>query len=148
MAARPDLAAIGVIKHLRLVRRHVDPGWAVARASLARQTKIKSLMDLRRLPAALNHLAVDHLLKYAGASTGGVFLLPGGLIGRTHHTQPACGIRQALAHARAAVHSLGEVVETTQSRRTQIGVDRTRVDRNTRVQQVLRVEGGLDLTEY
>ena len=107
--ARPQPAGVGVVQHLRLVRRHVDPGRAVPRTALAGQAEIERRVHLRRPPAGWTSVAVDHLLQHPGPAAGGVLLLPGGLVRRAHHAETAGAVGQALAHARAAVHLGGEV---------------------------------------
>ena len=96
----------------------------------------------------MDQLTIDHFLKHPRAAASGVLLLPGRLIRRAHHPQPSRGVGEAFAHARAAVHGFGEVVDATHhAHGAQVTVHRARVYQDAGVQQVLWVEGGLHLTK-
>ena len=96
----------------------------------------------------MDQLTIDHFLQHTRAAASRVLLLPGRLIRRAHHTQAARGVGEAFADARATVHGFGEVVDAThQTHGTQVTVHRARVYQHAGVQQVLRVEGSLHLTE-
>jgi GNAT superfamily N-acetyltransferase len=96
-----------VVPELRFHRRHVDLDRAVARAPLAGQAEVESVLDLIRLPAVGDDLALEHLEQQPGAATRRVLLLTRDHVARAHHGR---GIGDAaLAYPDAAQRVMGEV---------------------------------------
>ena len=155
---RPELALVRAVQHLGLVRGHVHARRTVGAARLTAEAQVEALAHLGcRQPA--NQRAVDRVLQYASAPTRHVLLVPRGRIARAHESRALANrIGAALAHARAAVHRLGEVAvivgegvaDARGARRggaAQIPIQRRRIHHDAGVEQAIRVKQGLDLAE-
>ncbi len=100
--------------------------------------------------------AVDRLLEHPAASPGGVLLVPGGQPGRAHHPAGAGAVGHAAPDPGAAVHGAGQVAAVLRIAEpeppgdrpghgaAQVGVEGARAHQHPRVEQVARVEDGLD----
>jgi hypothetical protein len=77
-------AGAGVRQELGLVGGHVDLHGAVALAAFAREAEVEGVLDGFAAPAVLDDTAVDHLEQDPGPAAGGVLLLAGDLVARTH----------------------------------------------------------------
>jgi hypothetical protein len=93
-----------------LVRRHVHPGGAVARAGLAGEAQVERRADVLRTPPFLDAPCTpDHVLQHSCATTCGVRLVAGGSEARAHDPTP---IRAAAAHTDAPLHGVRPRVRT------------------------------------
>ena len=150
-----EAAAVGLVEDLGLVGGHVDAGRAVGGAALAGQAEVEGLADLGRGQAA-DQGAVDRLLEDPAAAPGGVLLVPGRQPGRAHHPAGGGVVGDAAPDPRAAVDGAGQVApvlgvaepqppgDRPGHGAAQVGVERPRAHQHPRVEQVARVEDGLD----
>ena len=116
-------------------------------------------MHLGRTPAVLDKAAVDHFLENPGPAPGRIFFVAGGLEGRAHDPSARRIVGDALADAGATMDGLTEIAvimkksqseaifDRTPTGAAQVVVDRTGFHQNARIEQVERIEDGLDLPE-
>ena len=149
--AEPPL--VRLVGHAGFVGGHVDPGGAIPRAALAAEAQVKRGVHLGGAPAARDQRAVDHLLQHPRAAARRVLLVAGGLVAGAHHATARGVVGDALADAAALVDGPDELGVGRLERgsadgdHAEVAIDGCRVDEDTGVQQVLRVEQLLDLPE-
>ena len=129
---RPALPGVGLVKDLGLVLRHVDTGRAIGEAALAGQTQVERLVH-GRVGESAGQSAGDRFLQHPRPAAGGVLLVPGGDVRRTHHA--GRGRCHALPDAGAAVHLHGQrIVDQQRQHRPEVRVERPGIDQHPRAE--------------